>query len=409
MKMVQKFFLSTVACLLLFPAVSLAGMDEMVSDAVSKIQPTLAKISDDMKVVAVYSITGDKEGRVNVESLQDRVVGVLLKSEKFQVIDRANLKRLLEEQALSMTGVVDEAQMVKAGKLIGVKGFFFGTVDVNDESVVLTLKLVSVETSAIVWSKEFVGEAASAAKLGIGAGVISSNFGMDAAFKSINQDLTLGQFTRLAGEDGIENSGITFANLLVSYRQGIKGFRIGQVGCDLAFSYFIGEQGIKFKQPDRTDSFNSSTNRWGGYAGYEAMRLGLRPKLFLSMKNLLGWESDWMAPYVGASVDYYIMKMSYEIHRTQTAPTFKAFDQEESTGMSQIILVSPLLGVEVSPAKSLTVFAEVIYMLGGEGDVKSSKPKMAELMVDVTPRVEAGVTFQAGVKYNFTLGGSSGK
>jgi len=411
MKTARIFLLPALAIMLLMPSASFASVDEMVSDAVSKIQPTLSKISDDMKVVAVYSITGDKSGKVNLENLQDRIIGSLLKSEKFQVIDRANLKRLLEEQTLSMTGVVDEAQMVKAGKLIGVKGFFFGTVDVREESVVISLKLVSVETSAIVWSKDFVGEAASAAKLGIGWGIMSSSYGMDYEFKWINQIITGGPFTSLDSGKGLKNTGMTFIDGLVSYRQGIRGFNLGQVGCDLGFSVFSNEQTIVHSQKDTEDNLTAlavPTNmRWGGSINIDAFRIGLRPKLFLSMKNLLGWESDWLVPYVGASVDYYIMTLGLEVHRVDQAPP-KQYQQMQEQKDTTLILISPIIGAEFSPARSISIFAEVIYQPGVEGKTVTSSP-LNEIHIDVIPRIEPGVTFQAGVKYNFTLGGGSGK
>jgi len=404
----RNLILSVVACLFMVPSVSLASVDEMVSDAVSKIQPTLGKISGDMKVVAVYSITGDKSGRVNVDSLQDRIVGILLRTEKFQVIDRANLKRLLEEQALSMTGVVDEAQIVKAGKLIGVKGFFFGTVDVREESVVISLKLVSVETSAIVWSKEFVGEAASAAKLGFGWGVMSSGFGMDYAFNGINQNVAVdGNFTELASGKGLTASGVTFINMLVSYRQGIRGFNLGQVGCDLGYSFFSNKEAVSLKQLDSVKTWNGTKTQWGGSINMSVMRIGVRPKLFLSMKNLMGWESDWLVPYFGASVDYYIFSINNEVHRVDQAPP-KQFPQMKDEKGSQIVVVSPLLGAEFSPARSISIFAEAMYSPGGKADMTRSKP-LDEIHADAYPKVGSGIVFQAGVKYNFTLGGGSGK
>ena len=409
-RIVRSSILSVIAGLFLIPSVSWAGVDEMVSDALSKIQPTLAKISDDMKVVAIYNIDGDKDGKVNVASLQDRIVGILLKSEKFQVIDRANLKRLLEEQALSMTGVVDEAQMVKAGKLIGVKGFFFGSVAVNDESVILTLKLVSVETSAIVWSKEFVGEAASAAKVGFGFGIMSSNFGMDYAFNGINHNVAAdGNFTKLASDKGLTGGGMTFINLLVSYRQGIRGFNLGQVGCDLGYSMFSNKAAISHKQLDSVATWNGGTEmQWGGSINMSVTRIGFRPKLFLSMKNMLGWESDWLVPYFGASVDYYMIEIANEVHRVDQLPAHKEYPQMKDKKSSQVVLVSPLLGAEFSPARSISIFAEAIYVLGGEGDMTGSSP-LNEIHADVYPRIESGITIQAGVKYSFSLGGKSGK
>ena len=139
----------------------------------------------------------------------------------------------------------------------------------------------------------------------------------------------------------------------------------------------------------------------------DVTRIGFRPKLFVSMKNMLGWESDWLVPYFGASVDYYIININNEVHRVDQAPP-KQYPQMKDEKGTQLVLVSPILGVEFSPARSISIFAEAIYCLGGEADMTRSKP-LNEIHVDAYPKIESGVTFQAGVKYNFTLGGGSGK
>jgi TolB-like protein len=143
----------------------------MRPDALRRLPEALEAVPRDLARVAVYAIEPDPGGRVNAVAVQDRIVAVLLRAGRFQVVDRKMLKALLEEQALSLTGVVDEAAMVKAGRLIGVQGFFYGAVDGRADRLVLTLKLVAVETGAIVWAREVEGEAASRSRIGLGCDV----------------------------------------------------------------------------------------------------------------------------------------------------------------------------------------------------------------------------------------------
>lgn len=51
-----------------------------------------------------------------------------------KVVDRENIKRILEEQRLGMTGVVDEASAVSAGKLLGAQAVLMGElIDYREE------------------------------------------------------------------------------------------------------------------------------------------------------------------------------------------------------------------------------------------------------------------------------------
>ncbi len=52
-----------------------------------------------------------------------------------KVVDRENIQRILDEQRLGMTGVVDEASAVNAGKLIGAQAVLMGTlIDYREET-----------------------------------------------------------------------------------------------------------------------------------------------------------------------------------------------------------------------------------------------------------------------------------
>jgi len=46
----------------------------------------------------------------------------------YECIERQQLKKVLEEQGLQMTGAVDAGNAVKAGKIIGVQAIITGSV-----------------------------------------------------------------------------------------------------------------------------------------------------------------------------------------------------------------------------------------------------------------------------------------
>ncbi|MBU2622001.1 MAG: CsgG/HfaB family protein, partial [Proteobacteria bacterium] len=55
-------------------------------------------------------------------------ITALVKAGRFEVIERGLLKKLLEEQKLSMTGVVDATTATQIGKFLGVKTIISGSV-----------------------------------------------------------------------------------------------------------------------------------------------------------------------------------------------------------------------------------------------------------------------------------------
>jgi len=59
---------------------------------------------------------------------QDVFVTELVKSGRFRVVDREQLAALMQEKNLALSGDVDPASAVKAGKLLGVQYFLTGAV-----------------------------------------------------------------------------------------------------------------------------------------------------------------------------------------------------------------------------------------------------------------------------------------
>jgi hypothetical protein len=94
------------------------------------------------------------------------MVTTKLHSSGFNVIDRMQTSRALQEQGFGQSGAVDETSAPVVGRILGVQAFLTGSVNKYetiyqedrrysflDGSIVnLTLKLIDSETSQIVWS-----------------------------------------------------------------------------------------------------------------------------------------------------------------------------------------------------------------------------------------------------------------
>ena len=243
----------TVAFLVLvFCAALFAGnREEMISDALGKIPPALKSIPDSIKRVAVSAIEIPADSGIDLASLQDQIGAMLLDSGRFGLIDRKSLKQLVEEQQLSMTGLVDTGSMVKAGKLIGVQGFFYGSVEVKKDQFTLNLKLVEVESGAIMFSRKFVG--------------------MPQSFVCVSAGVGYSPLT-ISGTNGDVNT--PMFGFLLSYKQGFAGLTLGYLGVDILM----------------TKNFSE---------GKDLKRMELKPKFYFSMKRPFKWEKDYLVPYLG--------------------------------------------------------------------------------------------------------------
>ena len=73
----------------------------------------------------------------------------LTKTNKFNVLDRGNIEKILKEYNLQNTGLTDTENSIEIGKLLNVQYIFFGTYSMLDTSFMLTVNMVNVKTGKI--------------------------------------------------------------------------------------------------------------------------------------------------------------------------------------------------------------------------------------------------------------------
>ena len=84
------------------------------------------------------------------QGIADLLVSDLAQNPNVRVVDRENLRRILDEQDLSKTNRIDDATAVRVGKLLGAHHFIKGSVFVDPRGKVrLDAHAVSTETSGI--------------------------------------------------------------------------------------------------------------------------------------------------------------------------------------------------------------------------------------------------------------------
>ena len=78
--------------------------------------------------VAVFDFeVRDKDKDIS-RPLADRVIHVVFQSDKYEVIDRGNMNKILKEQKFQMSGCVAQECKVEAGQILGVGKIVNGSV-----------------------------------------------------------------------------------------------------------------------------------------------------------------------------------------------------------------------------------------------------------------------------------------
>jgi len=77
-------------------------------------------------------------------------ITALVKTGRFDVVERAMLKKILEEQKMGLTGIIDEKTATKLGKILGVKVIISGSVMKLQNIMEVNARIIDVETASII-------------------------------------------------------------------------------------------------------------------------------------------------------------------------------------------------------------------------------------------------------------------
>ena len=84
------------------------------------------------------------------EKISDILFASLSASPQIHLVDRADIKKVLEEQGLNLSGMVNPGQATKVGHLTGAKILVTGSVIEVDKSLYLVAKIIGTETSRVL-------------------------------------------------------------------------------------------------------------------------------------------------------------------------------------------------------------------------------------------------------------------
>ncbi len=122
-------------------------MDEVIQQVLSDLAAQSLNISN----VAVWRIRSQSAG-LDVDLIRAKIISQLVSTNAFQVISRERLLELLDEQQLSLTGIIDEKTAVEIGNLTGIEGFIDGYAGFDGKQFILSLSLIETRTGKILWA-----------------------------------------------------------------------------------------------------------------------------------------------------------------------------------------------------------------------------------------------------------------
>jgi len=110
-----------------------------------------AAFADKMRV-AVIDLKAKGISRTFAKNISELLRGQLINTGDFTVIERSQMKEILKEQGLQMTGCTDSGCAVKIGKLLTANKILVGTVMRIRRQTIVSIRIVDVEKGIGVFS-----------------------------------------------------------------------------------------------------------------------------------------------------------------------------------------------------------------------------------------------------------------
>ena len=131
-----------------------------VEDEVIKTEPPITppepvKLVGERMGIAVLPFQttglGREMGAINVV---EQMMTTFFNLNRFKLFERTQLEKILEEQKLGMTGILDASTAAEIGKGIGVDAIVLGTVTRSGSNIAIDARLIDTETAQIITAQD---------------------------------------------------------------------------------------------------------------------------------------------------------------------------------------------------------------------------------------------------------------
>ncbi len=80
--------------------------------------------------IAVSSLTGQNKQHAN--DVADEIASAMFETKRFEVLDRQHIDKILSEQKLGLSGLIDENSAPELGKITGTAAMVFGRIQTDE-------------------------------------------------------------------------------------------------------------------------------------------------------------------------------------------------------------------------------------------------------------------------------------
>ncbi len=122
-------------------------------------------VGDRLSIAILPFVANNLGGELAEVNLLDKLTTVFVNLNRFKVIERAQLEKILEEQKLGLSGVLDASTAAQIGKGLGVDAVVCGSVVRAGNTATIDARLVDTESAAIVTAKDALTKNLSLAAL----------------------------------------------------------------------------------------------------------------------------------------------------------------------------------------------------------------------------------------------------
>jgi TolB-like protein len=116
--------------------------------------------------VLYFDTPGNSSGIIKQEdrealslALTEMMISDLSRLQILTLVDRENLNKIMEEQTLSLTGLLDESTTARTGELLGAQYLMTGSLLFTADNIILSSRISRVETGEVMASVTLNGQA----------------------------------------------------------------------------------------------------------------------------------------------------------------------------------------------------------------------------------------------------------
>ncbi len=103
--------------------------------------------------LAVIPFTGKGEAKELADPMTEEMIAQLVTLRRFKVIERSALDKVLEEQSLQASGLVDEKTATNLGKLAGADAIVLGSLNISKNHTKVSARVIDTETGETIIAK----------------------------------------------------------------------------------------------------------------------------------------------------------------------------------------------------------------------------------------------------------------